>query len=228
MAPFVLALAVFVVAHVIPAAPPVRRRLVATLGEGGFLAAYSLLSLGLFAWLLAETLAAPYLSLWPPARWTWHVTLVLVPLALVLLGAGALAPNALSIAFVPGEHDPARPGAVALTRHPILWGLALWGLGHLPPNGHVAGVALFGGLGGFALLGLGIVERRRRARLGDRWHRLAAGTSLLPFAALVTGRARWPRDARTLGGILAGLLAALVLLAGGHFWLFGRDPLAAF
>lgn len=226
MGQFLAALAVFVVAHVIPALPPVRRWLLARLGEGGFLAAYSLLSLLLFTLLLRATLAAPYLPVWPPARFTYVFPLVGVPVALVLLGAGAVGRNSLSVAFVPGPHDPARPGAVALTRHPILWGLALWGLAHVPPNGHVVGLVLFGGLGGFALLGLAMVERRRRRVLGEGWAVLAAGTSFLPFAALLTGRARWPRDPRTLAGAAAGLALAAWLLAGLHFWLFERDPLA--
>jgi uncharacterized membrane protein len=225
MGEFLATLALFVVAHVIPALPAVRRRLIGTFGEVGFLAGYSLLSLALFAVLLRATLAAPYLPVWPPARWTYLFPLVGVPLSLVLLCAGAVAPNSLSIAFVPGGHDPARPGAVALTRHPILWGLGLWGLAHVPPNGHVVGLSLFGGLGGFALLGLAMVERRRRRALGDRWAALAAGTSFLPFAALITGRARWPRDGRTHAGVLAGLGLATLLLAGLHAWLFGRDPL---
>lgn len=227
MTEFFATLVLFLVAHAVPAAPPLRRRLVAGLGEGGFLLGYSVLSLGLFALLLRATLAAPYVPLWPPVRWTWSVPLVLLPVALALLGAGAISRNALSIAFLPGEHDPAAPGVVALTRHPVLWGLALWGLGHLPPNGHVAGVVLFGGLGAFALLGLLVVERRRRQVLGPRWTTLAAGTSLLPLVAILQGRARWPRDPRTTAGLLAGLAAALLLLAGGHLWLFGRNPLGA-
>jgi uncharacterized membrane protein len=90
----------------------------------------------------------------------------------------------------------------------------------------VVGLVLFGGLGGFALLGLAMVERRRRRVLGERWATLAAGTSFLPFAALLAGRARWPRDGATLAGITAGLALAAGLLAGLHFWLFDRDPLA--
>ncbi|MDH5277212.1 MAG: NnrU family protein, partial [Gammaproteobacteria bacterium] len=42
---FLGVLAVFLVAHVIPALPAIRRSLQARLGAGGFLAAYSVLSL---------------------------------------------------------------------------------------------------------------------------------------------------------------------------------------
>jgi uncharacterized membrane protein len=223
---FLTVLAVFLIAHVIPAMPATRRALQARLGEGGFIAAYSALSLLLFASLIREALLAPYVPLWFAGPWGYWVALAGMPLALVLLFSGALAPNPLSIAFVTRAYDPSAPGAVAITRHPILWGLGLWGLAHLPANGHLVGVALFGTLGIFALIGLAVVENRRRASLGpERWRSLAAPTSFLPFGALVTGRARWPRDTLTVAGAGAGLLVAVLLLAGGHLWLFGRDPL---
>lgn len=226
MGRFLFVLAVFLIAHVIPALPAVRRGLQARLGERGFIAAYSVLSLLLFAWLIREALQAPYTPLWFAGPWAWWVALAGMPAALLLLGAGALTPNPLSISFVTGDWQPQRPGAVALTRHPILWGLALWGLSHLPANGHVVGVILFGSLAAFALVGIGVVEVRRRSALGEqRWQALAGGTSVWPFWALLAGRARWPGDAATLAGGAAGLALAALLLAGGHLWLFGRNPL---
>lgn len=227
MARFLTVLAVFLIAHVIPAMPAARRRLQARFGEGGFIAAYSVLSLLLFAWLIREALLAPYVPLWFAGPWGFWVALIFMPLALLLLGAGALAPNPLSIAFVTRAYDPQAPGAVAITRHPILWGLGLWGLAHLPANGHLVGLALFGSLGVFALVGMAVVERRRRLVLGDeQWSALAAGTSFLPFLALLSRRARWPLEPLTLAGGAAGLAVAGLLLAGGHLWLFQRDPLA--
>jgi len=223
---FLVVLAVFLIAHVIPALPAARRRLQARLGEGGFIAAYSVLSLLLFAWLIREALLAPYVPLWHAGDWGYWVALVGMPVALLLLCAGALSPNPLSIAFVTRAFDPEVPGAVAITRHPILWGLGLWGLAHLPANGHVVGLVLFGSLGVFALIGLIVVERRRRIALGTaHWHAVAAPTSFLPFVALLAGRARWPRDRATLAGGFTALGLTGVLLAGGHLWLFQRDPL---
>jgi len=226
MARFLGVLAVFLIAHIIPALPAIRRTLQARLGECGFIGAYSLLSLLLFAWLIREALNAPYIPLWFAGPWSFWLAILLVPLALFLLGMGALAPNPLSIAFVTRPYDPAAPGSVAITRHPILWGLGLWGLAHVPANGHLVGLILFGGLGIFALIGMGVVEDRRRAALGEvQWQALAAATSLLPFVAILRGRARWPTDTVSLVGGTIGLLLAVLLLAGGHLWLFGRDPL---
>lgn len=227
MGRFLVVLAIFMISHVIPAVPGIRRRLIGRLGEGPFIGLYSLMSLALFAWLIRETLAAPYIPLWPPVAWTWWVPLILLPVALILLGAGFVSPNPLSIAFVTRPYDPARPGAVALSRHPILWGLGLWGLAHLPPNGNLAAVILFGGLGSFAFIGMVLVEARRRQSLGEqRWRELAGPTSVVPFVALLAGRSRWPTDGRTLAGTALGIAAAVFLLAGGHLWLFGRNPLA--
>ncbi len=227
MSGFLAALAVFILAHAIPALPAVRHRLVLRLGRGGYVFAYSLLSLALFTLLIASALAAPYIALWTAPRWAYAVPLVGMLLAAALLGASLTAPNPLSIAFVGSAFEPERPGAVALTRHPILWGLALWGLSHVPPNGDLVALILFGSLGLFALLGIWIMEQRRPRALGRaRWEALAGPTSVLPFAALVTGRAHWPRDARTLVGGFVGVAAYLALLAGLHAWLFGADPLA--
>jgi uncharacterized membrane protein len=228
MTGFLTVLAIFLVSHVLPAVPPWRRALVARVGEPAFIAAYSLMSAGLFAWLIVTARQAPYLPLWPPAPLAYAFAVIMLPLALMLLLAGILAPNPLSISFVPG--DPAKlPGIIAITRHPILWGLGLWGLAHVPANGDMVALIMFGGLGGFALLGMAMVERRKRRALGAaRWQQLASGTSIVPLAALLAGRARFSADPRTMAGLLAGAVIAIFLLAGGHLWLFARDPLAFF
>jgi uncharacterized membrane protein len=226
---FQLALAVFIGSHVVIALPPVRRGLIARLSEGGFLALYSTMSVSLFTWLIVAAMGAPTTPLWAPAPWAYWVPVILMPLTAILLGASLLSPNPLSISLVAGKFDPTRPGAVAITRHPILWGLALWGITHVPPNGDTVMATLFGALGFFGLLGMAIVERKKRRVLGEeRWRELAAPTSYLPFVALLTGRARWPRDARTLLGAAVGAIAAAFLLLGGHVLLFNRDPLALF
>jgi uncharacterized membrane protein len=226
VARFVVVYAVFLIAHVIPAMPAMRRSLQARLGEAGFIGVYSVLSLLLFAWLIREALNAPFIPLWFAGPWGFWFAIALVPLALILLGTGAPAPNPLSIAFVTRAYDPAAPGAVALTRHPILWGLALWGLAHVPANGHLVGLMMFGGLALFALFGMTVVESRRRETLGEEaWQALARPTSFLPFLAILVGRACWPRDPASLVGGAVGLVVGMLLLAGGHLWLFGRDPL---
>jgi uncharacterized membrane protein len=229
MSRFLGVFAIFLLSHLIAATPAIRRRLVDLLGEVLFTICYSAMSLTLFTWLIKSAQQAPYMELWPPQVWTYAITVGLMPVAALLFGAGLLQPNPFSIAFVATPFDPARPGAVAITRHPLLWGLGLWGLAHVPANGDLAAVIMFGGLGSFGFIGMWAVETRKRKMLGEaRWQEIAGPTSVLPFAALLAGRARWPTDRGTLIGGAIGLAVALWLVSGGHFWLFRRNPLAMF
>lgn len=226
MTEFLLALAAFLAAHVVPARPQLRAALVDRLGERTYLVVYSVVSLGLLVWLVSAGWRAPYVEVWPPAGWAAWVAVLAMPLALALIGAGVACRNPLSVGFVRshGEMD----GVVRVTRHPLLWGFALWAFAHLPANGDVVAILLFGGLGTFALAGMAVLDRRRRRSLGEaRWQALAAGTSALPFAALLAGRTDGPvLDGRTLAGAAAGLAVYAALLSGGHAALFGVDPLA--
>lgn len=225
MIEFLAALAAFLAAHSLPAMTGTKARLVARLGRGGYVAAYSAVSLGLLVWLIDAARRAPHLALWDPAPWQWHLAIALMPLAFLFLIVGAAAPNPLSVSFRRGEE----PGAiVALTRHPILWGFALWALAHVPANGDAVALILFGGMAAFSLLGMRIVDARARRRLGpERWRALAGKTSIVPFAAIIAGRAR-PHG---LAAALPYAALALVLygwfLLDGHARLVGIDPLAA-
>jgi uncharacterized membrane protein len=92
------------------------------------------------------------------------------------------------------------------------------------PNGNLAHVLLFGLFAGFALAGMPMIDRRRRALAGpDVWNRLAARTSAIPLAALLEGR--WQPDLRALPipRLLAGL-GAYALLFALHGAVIGVSP----
>jgi uncharacterized membrane protein len=221
--------ALFILSHVVPALPGPRRWMAARLGHAGFQLAYGVLSLALMALLIDAARDAPYIQLWAPAPWAYHMAVLLMPVVLLLLGAATLAPNPLSVAFVAGEWPPGRPGAVAITRHPILWALTLWGAAHVPANGDLVAVLLFGGLSFFGIVGMTVLESRKRRHLGGkRWAELSADTSFIPLMAILDRRARWPTDRASLAGMAAGALVSVLLLLGGHRLLFFRDPLAFF
>lgn len=219
-----LALALFLVSHRVPARPAVRRRLVAGLGERGYLAAYSLLSLVLLAWLVSAVLRAPYVGLWPRADWALWLPLLLMAPACLLLVAGLTSANPFSVGSRRRSFDPDRPGIVSLTRHPVLWGFVLWAGAHLPANGHLAAALLFGLTVLFGLVGMVALDRRARRRLGAAdFARLATGTALLPLAAQLRGRAI---DWRGIGlGRLLGGIGLFMALLGLHAPLLGRVPL---
>jgi uncharacterized membrane protein len=225
MLEFFLALAAFIAAHMAPARPHIRSRLVAELGERGYLVAYSLLSVTLLALLIAAAIRAPNVPLWYPGPAANYVPVGLMPIALGLIGAGAAIANPLSVSIRPVPADPIGPLDVGGTRHPILWGFGLWGLSHVPPTGDLVAVIMFGGFGVMAFAAMPMLDRRRRRELGEaRWRELAAGTGIVPLGFTQKGGRRlkgWP-----MVGAMLGILAYFALLYGGHLWLFGSDPMA--
>lgn len=225
MSEFGLALAAFLAAHAVPAAPRIRAPLVARLGRRAYLAAYSGLSLVLLAWLVVAARRADTVPLWQPAPWQWYVPLAVMPAALVLVVAGLLEPNPLSVALRIGDE----PGPVtAITRHPVLWGFLLWAASHIPPNGDRVSVILFGTMAAFSLLGLVLLDAKAKRRLGpERWLTLSRGTSAIPFVALLAGRATFAPSRRSLLGYVGALALYAWFLAQGHALLIGPDPLAS-
>ena len=223
MIAFLLALALFLALHMVPAIPALRARLVAAMGRRTYLIVYSLVSLLTLTWLVHVTLQLDFVPLWDPAPWQAWFPLVLTPLALVLLLAGLASPNPASITL---RKPDLKPGAITtVTRHPALWGFALWAGGHLVPNGDLRSFLLFGALLAFALLGMVITDRRARRRLGTHWADIARTTSALPFAAVLAGRTQPRFDAALAIAILTSAALTAWLLLGGHAALFGADPL---
>ncbi len=208
------AAAFFVASHLFLSAPGVRSALVGRLGEIAFRGLYSVVALAALVWLIGAYGSAPYVELWPETNGARHVPLVVMPLASILLVCGLTTKNPTAIGGgVPPADNPA-PGILALTRHPALWAIALWALAHMPPNGDAASLILFGALAALSFAGMPALDRKRRESLGAAWEPLARATSVVPFAAMASGRARlrfgeigiW----RLLGGI--ALYVALLFL----------------
>ncbi len=205
------AMTLFVLSHVVIARSGIKPALIARLGERGYLMLYSLLSLLLLAWVVLAVLQSQPVTLWIAPDAAYPFALLVSLAAFVLLGAGALTPNPLSVSFRKQGFDPTCPGLVGWLRHPVIWGLSLWGLAHVPANGTWPSLALFGGSALFGLVGTWTTERRIRKRLGaGQWQQLTSGRGHFDQRALVGGGL----------GLLAW--AGLLLL---HPVLFGRDPL---
>ena len=153
--------------------------------------------------------------------------LLVVPVALLLVVAGLSTPNPSTVGQNARlEQGGAVRGILRVTRNPFLWGVGLWALAHLVPNGDAASLVLFGTLAVLALGGSVLIDAKLARRLGPAWDRYAAETSNVPFAAILAGRQRfvWAE----IGWVR--LAAALVLYAAllhGHRWLFGVSPLPA-
>jgi len=215
---FALAYVVFFLSHSLPVRPPLRPWLQARLGASGFTLAYSALSLAVLAWLIAAAGRATHVTLWDWAPWQVHVPLIVMGPVCVILVLSIGRPNPFSFG---GAHndlfDPARPGIVRWSRHPLLAALALWAAAHVVPNGDLAHVILFGTFAAFAVLGGRLIDRRKRRDMGADWQRLRVVVEDAPLLSW-----RWPGD------ILARLVAAVFLYAmllWVHPVLFGVSPL---
>lgn len=167
----------FLVSHRLTNAAGFRRRAEAALGgAAGFSVAYSILSLVLLAWIIRAYQLAPAVVMWTQEPWMrWVPPLAMAP-ATLLLAVGMTTPNPFSIGPGSKGFDPARPGLLRLTRHPILWGLAIWAAAHMVPNGDVAAWMIFAPLLGLALIGPHLLDSKRRRARPD-WDALAVNTN---------------------------------------------------
>lgn len=182
-AEYAAALVAFLILHAVPVRPPVRPWIVSRLGAAGFTATYSAVSLLALAWVIGAAGRAPYVELWPPAPGLGLVPLAAMLPASVLVALALGRPNPFSFGGGDaGRFDPARPGVVRLHRHPLLLALALWAAAHAVPNGDLAHVILFGLFAAFAVLGMRMIDRRRRRTMGPAWLSLREATRSRPLS----------------------------------------------
>ncbi|MEQ8652147.1 MAG: NnrU family protein [Kiloniellales bacterium] len=219
------ALSVFLLSHALPARPALREALVARMGRGAYLAVYSSVSLLVLIWLIVAVGRAPYVPLWSFQPWQLWLPLIVMPFACLLASLGLGIANPFSLGGRDTGFDPERPGVVGITRHPLLWALALWAAAHALANGDLAHVALFGTFLFFSLLGAWAIDRRRQVRMGlETWRTLARNAPFLPFGRL--GRTRLTGWA--LPSLLMRLLLAVIVFLGllmAHLPVIGLSPL---
>jgi uncharacterized membrane protein len=111
-----------------------------------------------------------------------------------------------------------------ITRHPFLWGVAIWALGHLLVNGDAASLILFGSLLALALFGTASIDAKRKRVLGPKWNPFAVITSNAPFLAILQGRQHL--SLREIGWWRIALAVAIwALLAWAHPWFTGVTAL---
>jgi uncharacterized membrane protein len=225
---FAWALTGFVLIHVGISATGLRQALVARIGEGPYRALFSLASLALLVWLIhgfAAMRADPFDPLnepvWSPPGWLRWPAIALAGLGITFVVAGLFAPGPTLAGFEKKGLARAEPayGMLRITRHPFLWGVALWAAGHLLANGERFSLMLFGALGLMVLFGSRSIDRKGRARDAEGFARFEAVSSNIPFAAIVQGRNRLA-PAEIAIPVLVGLAVAVVV-ALAHARLFG-------
>lgn len=218
---FALAWVAFLGAHVVPMLPRVRARLVGALGRRGYFVAFGSMSVLLLWLLILATNAAPMVVLADQLPWQRWLVNIAMPLAILLASYGIGVANPFGLGRKGEGFDPEHPGILGVTRHPLMWALALWAGAHLIANPDLAHVIFFGAMLAYAARGMAKAEAR--AREDGTLARLGARTGLWPGAALASGR--WhPQGPPALRPLLWAVLvwAAILVL---HPYVIGASPL---
>lgn len=189
---------------------PLRRPLVARIGAAGFLGLYALVAFATLGWMAEAFRKAPPEPLWwEVGEAGWAVASAVMLVASILF-VGSLVRNP-AMPDPTGKAPKISPprGVFRITRHPMMWGFALWAVVHGAVFPTAANLVLSAAILVLALVGAALQDRKKEALYPKDWPRWEAETSYWPFARQIRGQARWTiGDAHALGGGLVVWLAA--------------------
>jgi uncharacterized membrane protein len=222
------AAAVFLGIHLLVSGTRLRDTVTAAIGERSYLVLFSLASFAAITWLAlaynAVRASGRDMVLYAPWSGIPYLAIPLVAVAFLLAVPGLLVSNPTAL----GQENAAAKGVLVkgvlrITRHPFLWGVAIWGAIHLAANGDLASVIFFGTFALLALAGTAAIDAKRKRKMGPAWDAFAANTSNIPFGAMVAGsdHFKWKEllDWRVLAAIL--LFSTILIF---HDRLFGVSP----
>jgi uncharacterized membrane protein len=186
----VLAATVFVGTHFL-LSHHLRRPLLKVVGEGLFQGIYSLVAAATLLWMVLAYRSAPPTALfWPVGGALWAAVTIVMLLASILLMGSIIRNPALPTGGAPPKFPDTAHGVFAITRHPMMWAFALWGLCHIAVYPMMKNIIVALAIIILALVGAALQDRKKKQLEPKLWPAWEAKTSYLPFAAIVSGRAR--------------------------------------
>ena len=185
---------------------PLRGPLVGALGENGFRALYSLVALATFVWaaMAFRAVGPGGVPLWNGSGDAlWAIATVIMLLASVLLAGSFQRNPALPDPRAAAHAALAPHGVFHVTRHPMMWSIALWAATHILLSPTPRQIILAGAIGLLALLGAHLQDRKKESQMGDAWTGWEERTSYWPrFGGLArAGAIAW------IGGFIIWLAA---------------------
>src|SRR6195256_5251735 len=126
----ILGLVLFLGVHTLTTQRELRAGVVASMGEGGYKIAYTLVSvagLAVVTWGFADYRATGWIDVWNPPKMFKHITVGLMLPAVIMVVAS----------YVRGR-------IYTTLKHPMLTGVKLWAAAHLLANGDLGSIILFG------------------------------------------------------------------------------------
>jgi uncharacterized membrane protein len=181
---------------------PLRGPLARAMGERAFQGVYSLIALITFgAMIYFYRVCGREPPLWDAGQAGWIAGTVLMLIGSILfvgsfVGNPALPGVRMSRGFKPS-------GVFAITRHPMMWGFALWAIVHLMVLAMPKALVFDGALILLALAGAAGQDRKKAGLMGERWHEWTAQTAFIPFTRGVAN----PGAIALVGGTLLFLIA---------------------
>lgn len=179
---------------------PMRAKMIWLFKPGGFTLIYSGVSLVLFYWVVVEFARAPKLAPYWIAGDVHWVAASVVTLVAAVLFVGSLIRNP----SLPGANEnlaAQKPfGVYKVTRHPMMWSFALWGVAHILIAPRIDNLIFYGSLIFLALAGAKAQERKKAKLIGVGWDAWLRQTSFSPrltnlgrigAASWITGIAFW-------------------------------------
>lgn len=202
---------------------PLRGGLVRMLGERGFALVYSAVSIVLL-WAMTRfygpaRVEAPQ-AYWDAGQAGWIVATILMLIGSILF-VGSLRRN-------PAFPNPGKPvtnigaarGVFAITRHPMMWGFAIWALVHAIVLPTAASLVISAAIAILALGGAYGQDHKKEKLVGDPWRDWMRRTAFVPFGRGFAS----PGGFALIGGTLLWLAATWAHGALGYrpagIWVF--------
>ncbi len=187
---------------------PLRAPIVNAIGAGGFTIIYALVAFATLGWMSHAYRAAPAtLALWEAGDGLWAIATLLMLVASILL-MGSLLGNPALPGPVKDAPKVAR-GAFGITRHPMMWSFALWGVSHILVYPVAANIIIAVAIIVLALLGAALQDKKKEKLQTAMWRDWESRTGYWPFAAIAAGKAKFggfrPHD--LAGGVVIWLAA---------------------
>lgn len=191
---------------------PLRGPLVRRVGEKAFQGIYSVIALITFGGMIYFYRAiGREPQLWHAGEAGWIVGAIAMWLGSILFVGSFLGNPAL-----PGARGPrgGPKGVFAITRHPMMWGFAIWAAVHLTVIGTAKAMFLDGPIILLAILGSVGQDRKKAKLMGEAWHEWTAQTAFIPFTRGIA----YPGTVALVGGTLLFLIATWLHPMPVGFW----------
>jgi uncharacterized membrane protein len=181
---------------------PLRRPLARAMGERLFQGFYSLIALITFgAMIYFYRVCGREPPLWDAGEAGWIAATVLMLVGSILFVGSFVGNPALPGVRMARGLQP--KGVFAITRHPMMWGFALWAIVHLMVIAMPKALVFDGAIILLALAGAAGQDRKKAGLMGERWHEWTAQTAFIPFTRGVAN----PGAIALIGGTLLFLIA---------------------